>query len=476
MARLSSAPFKRCIFLLLDGVRPDLLDRLVQEGKLPHIEKLFFESGEHRRATSVFPTTTGPAYLPFLTGCFPGTCNLPGIRWLDKGEYQRNRWSLQAKRSYVGLESYLLNRDISGNVTTLFEMLHPNSSVFSLINRGVDPGKDAAKFSRSPFLVLGKFAHIWLTVDRVARRLMHKAIRPELKFLFVAFLAVDEISHLTDPFSPRTLAAYVELDASVGVLVEELKRQRMFESTLIVASSDHGLTQTSQHLELWKTMDEGGFKTLYHPRIFRSGINAACMVSGNSMAHLYFRNRHGWEEPLTRNELKDVGILDAILANDEVDQVMVRDEGGGSLILNREGEALVQEKDGEISYQVTGRDPLGLKGHADKSSLDASLNTSFSSDYPDGPTQVAQLFRSQQVGDMVVTAKLNCDLRKNWEIPAHHASHGSLHREHMMVPLFSNARLSREGATRTVDVFPTILDLLGEPLPDHPIDGSSLVR
>ncbi len=44
----------------------------------------------------------------------------------------------------------------------------------------------------------------------------------------------------------------------------------------------------------------------------------------------------------------------------------------------------------------------------------------------------------------------------------------------MIVPLVINTKLKKEHV-RTVDVFPTILSLLGQPLPEN-LDGVSLVN
>jgi predicted AlkP superfamily phosphohydrolase/phosphomutase len=57
-------------------------------------------SGGTTRAITVFPSTTSVAYLPFLTGCTPGRCNIPSIRWLDRRSYGGRWW---AEREAVGV-------------------------------------------------------------------------------------------------------------------------------------------------------------------------------------------------------------------------------------------------------------------------------------------------------------------------------------------------------------------------------------
>ena len=56
---------------------------------------------------------TGVAYIPYLTGLFPGRANIPGYRWFDRDRYQRRPLSVMRFRNYHGLGSYLMDRDLS---------------------------------------------------------------------------------------------------------------------------------------------------------------------------------------------------------------------------------------------------------------------------------------------------------------------------------------------------------------------------
>ncbi|MDT8437282.1 MAG: alkaline phosphatase family protein, partial [Gemmatimonadota bacterium] len=82
----------RATILLLDGARPDVLDHLRAAGDLPHLERHLLAGADCGAAVTAFPSTTGVAYLPFLTGCYPGTCDVPGIRWLDPRRYDGRWW------------------------------------------------------------------------------------------------------------------------------------------------------------------------------------------------------------------------------------------------------------------------------------------------------------------------------------------------------------------------------------------------
>ena len=74
--------FDRCIIVVADGARADVMRELLFSGRLPNIKKHLVDRGCFRTALTVFPSTTGPAHIPFVCGLHPGTANVPGYRWL----------------------------------------------------------------------------------------------------------------------------------------------------------------------------------------------------------------------------------------------------------------------------------------------------------------------------------------------------------------------------------------------------------
>ena len=66
---MALTPFKRCIFFLVDGARADVLQDMLQAEELPALKQYVLDSGVYQTAVSVFPSTTGPAHAPFITGC-----------------------------------------------------------------------------------------------------------------------------------------------------------------------------------------------------------------------------------------------------------------------------------------------------------------------------------------------------------------------------------------------------------------------
>ena len=82
----------RAVLVLIDGARCDVLRELLGRGDLPNLSRWVIERGGLTTGTTVFPSTTGVAYIPFLFGRYPGSVGIPGIRWLDRaGAARGNR-------------------------------------------------------------------------------------------------------------------------------------------------------------------------------------------------------------------------------------------------------------------------------------------------------------------------------------------------------------------------------------------------
>ena len=135
---------------------------------------------------------------------------------------------------------------------------------------------------------------------------------------------------------------------------------------------------------------------------------------------------------------------------------------------------------GTISCRpVSGSDPLGWAKALPAAVRNGKalpprewLHLTAATQYPDLPAQIVAYFRSHRAGDLAVFAAPGWDFRT-----VHRAGHGGLRPGEMHVPLLlSGPGISpgRLGAVRTADVMPTILHLLGRPIPPH-LDGQSLV-
>ena len=455
----------RAVMVLIDGARVDVLRDLLQRGDLPNLARWVIEPGGLRTGTTVFPSTTGVAYIPFLFGRYPGSVDIPGIRWLDRRRAgERGGWREQwrAARSYCGVQGGWLNTDIVAT-PSIFDLVPESIAICTPLTRGLRAGAHRCALRR---VVLGSVAHYagtYPALDRAVARAWLDAADEPWRFLFVVFPGVDGISHLKDPLHPAVLESYRLVDRAIGAFVARVRKQGRELPALFVVS-DHGMTVMREHTDPAVLLERDGVPTLRHPvHVWRRGARVATMVSGNASVQLYFDPRSGRERALTESEIPET-ILERLLALPAVRLAACRaDSTGGIVVRTQNARARLTESTGLVRYEPESGDPLGLGGPLELDDRDL-LSRTRETDVPDAPRQLLQLFRSPRAGDLALAAAPGADFRGPWEIPEHRAGHGSLIVEHMEVPIAASVALP-ETALRTVDLMPTILERLDVAVP-----------
>lgn len=415
---------KTSVLVLIDGARADALANLMREGHLPNMLELARE-GSFEIAASSFPTTTGSAHLPFLTGKYPGDCNIPGGRWYKDG----------VSRSYFSFGK-TINSDI--DVETIFQSV-PSATIFSPIMRGA-----SYKIPNLGHLISHMTNH-WLFFDKLGFKLARMAIgKRRYQFIFLCLYAIDELSHRRGAGSNSVLEAYRLIDSKIAELKSFL--DSVYEDYQLVVSSDHGITDTHTHINLVGVIKSLGFSVRSYP--FNLSLKQEVFVAetGNSMANIYFTNKNKKIDKITSYLRRYNGI----------DLIAYREDGEFKL-LRGESEAVISGKNGAYRYEPVRGDPLELEEYSGEWIGEGLwYEITLNSQYPDSVVQIAQIFKSDRAGDLIVTARNGYDLR-TLEIPEHRASHGSFNREHMLVPVISNQKIS---PGRTAEIYKLMLDYL----------------
>ncbi|HEY9516567.1 MAG TPA: alkaline phosphatase family protein [Gemmatimonadaceae bacterium] len=462
------------IILVADGARADAFDAGISKGTLPSLALLRAEGGLHA-VTTVFPSVTGPAYTPFLTGRFPGPIGLPGLRWYDR---TRTRCTAPPHcRSYLGSEMRHMDGDLDAHAPTIFELARSRFSAMSMIGRGTrrreQIGRGIGIFSRIVRTHWTGNVGGWLEIDRVVARLAARRIRdrrPELSF--VALLGLDKTSHASGHESSDARGALRALDTLVAQLRHDAERSGTWDQTQLWVVSDHGHSSVHDHDDLALAVQHAGYRVMAHPWIFTRRPDVAVMVSGNAMAHLYLElsrsERPWWPELRPRWEQLAASLLerpsvDLILLPHTPSRCEVRARGRGAAFVEREGN--------RYAYRPLTGDPLGLGPHCIEP-LDSreSYDVTMATDYPDSLVQIAHLAGSARSGELILSAARGWDFRAHYEPIPHVSTHGALHREHMLVPLLVNHPINGH-PRRTVDVMPSALKALGITVPAG-LDGA----
>jgi len=463
------------IVLVADGARPDAFEGASLDA-LPALRRLREEGALHR-VSSVFPSVTGPAYTPFLIGRFPGPIGIPGLRWYDRARTTCG-WPDYA-RSYVGHQMRRFDDDLDACAPTIFELVPNSIAALSVVTRGLAPShrigaltpKSALRATVTHFR--GR-AERWLDVDRESAEVVVRRMREERPdYLFAAFTGVDKASHARGHDDPLVLEAMRIVDDAAARLRDDAERGGWWGETHLWIVSDHGHSPVHTHEDLVEVVSATGRRTVAHPWSAGIAPDAAVMVSGNAMAHVYLdlerRERAWWPALAGRHE----ALAEALLAREAVDVLLLPHGPDRCEVRNgTRGTATVERSRGTFRYRCERGDPLGLGGDVE-GSADETFDATSASDYPDALVQIATLAGSSRAGDVILSATPGWDFRARYEPIPHRSSHGALHRDHMLVPLLTNRRPAR-APRRTTDVFASALDVLGVTAPAL-LDGRSFV-
>ncbi|HEX6631381.1 MAG TPA: alkaline phosphatase family protein, partial [Gemmatimonadaceae bacterium] len=386
------------IILVADGARPDALAAAMDDGTLPALARLRAE-GAYHAVTSAFPSVTGPAYAPFLMGRYPGPIGLPGLRWFDRE--RRTASFPHYTRSYVGSEMRKVDRDLDPSAPTLFELTDSSLAALNVIGRGLRArhrlGRGARFVARAARTHFSGNVRGWLAIDReIGGQVVRRVLRDRPEVTFCALTGIDKTSHSEGHDAPVVRDAMRIVDETAAALREGLERAGTWERTHLWIVSDHGHSPVAHHEDLAGLLQAWGHGTISHPWVFGRGRDAAVMVSGNAMAHLYLeldrRTRPWWpalaprwEELAARLLARDS--LDLLLLPHTPDRCEVRGRGRGSAFVERTGAG----PEARYSYHPATGDPLGLGG--DLALLDeaAAYEACAATDYPDALVQIALL-------------------------------------------------------------------------------------
>jgi hypothetical protein len=496
------------VVFFVDGVSPTVFLELLDAGSLPNIRKYFADRGcTIERCVANIPTVTLANETSFVTGLFPGHHGITGINWFDRNRLLwRNYETIAQKNTLDG--DYIAR--------TIFEYL-PDEMTFSLFFQA---HRGATKFTENALSAVGPYWVGWYNfVDRIAlwrfdivAEVSRK--RGRLPALVVAYLlAPDMEAYRSGVSSEAYRETLVHTDAHIGRILRDYEKAGLLENLILVLVSDHGMTDIQHHWPIGKFLrddvrlavaGEGYAEDIPFEKRLNYYGKFSCVLAGSGerywTVHLRKPRPAGdgaekseFENWLPRPSPEDlraypardgrrVDLIETLRSQEAVDLVAYRAEPGRVHLVTKKGTAEVTG-DGRMSaYRVVrGNDPLSygdivppemLLGlpHDAQEWLEATADTR----YPDLVPQILAYFEAPLAGDLAVFAAPGWDFGTRLK-----AGHGGLGPEDMFVPLLMAGpgvpHLRRPGPVRAVDVMPTLLDLLGRPVPPN-LDGRTLVR
>src|SRR5262245_23679201 len=369
----------RAVVVIVDGLPVDLAEEV-----LPKLPFLGSRLAHRETAVSCFPSTTGPAYFPFLAGCTPGTANVPGIRWFDRTRPTKSAFPHRGLRSYVGPDARRLATDTRA-VTLFARHAWPVSSPI---------GKDLPKrgeLSRDLEWAAAHFSHRWDRADRRTSWKLGRALRKEREVVCAVFPSVDDLAHTFGTASNKPRAALEEID-------QQLEEKLAGFDGEILLSADHGLTDTDTHIDLRGEVETLVGTTIAYPLITKRFPEAVVCESGNGMANVYVRGENAWAEAPPPGGCRELA------------KRILEIEGVGSAGLRRYrprfAELWTRDGVGTVGFDESG---LSQEGEAfgrtfTDASADEALALSLDERNPDAAFALTSLFASERTGDLLVSA------------------------------------------------------------------------
>lgn len=218
------------ILVSIDGFSPDYLGK----GQTPVLDGLV-AGGAFGSMRPSFPSVTFPNHYTLVTGLHPDHHGVVGNRFTDA---QLGAFTMASKESgfWDQGEPIWVTAEKAGVRTGT--MFWPGSEVEI---HGVRPSQWAPFDQAMPGDARVDRLLSWLDLPLDQR--------PKLETLY--FDIVDTAGHRNGPDSAETRVAAASVDASMARLIEGLKARGLYERTMLVVVSDHGMAATSPDRVVW---------------------------------------------------------------------------------------------------------------------------------------------------------------------------------------------------------------------------------
>lgn len=478
-------PARGVVLMFADGLDAARADELARAGRLPNLSRRFIDGGaviEH--AISGLPPITYAVTASLITGELPGHHGIVGNRWFDRDTL--------LMEDYITASTYL-NCNHHFGAPTVFEMLSDRFTVNVQLHtrRGVHSTFDVWLPENVSWIV-GDYVAFDAGVTPQIERLSNeaRAVGRWPSLVTIYWPGVDEVGHRDGVGSEAYAQAVCNIDAQVGRVIDAYERAGLGDSTYFMLVSDHGhvAVDAQRWCDVagalrrglgWRVCDRTRRAQDFASRVaLLGGYDAVVLPGAYRACPIHMRGRGGWHERpapadvealLTRPLPVAVGAAPVPLAeHPAVELAAVRLGDGRVRVISRRGRAVI-ERDGAGRYTL--RDEAGdVLGYRSRSPADRPggprtsrewLTATANARIPDFVPQVVEMFESPRAGDAVLFASDGGTFMN-----AERGGHGScLAADMRTVWMVCGPDVPRGGrvcCARSVDVVPTILDLLGE--------------
>jgi hypothetical protein len=361
----------RAYIFLLDGLsNTELKERLEHDREsIPNLSRIIEGGTMFNYGTIVnFPSITWPSHNALGTGA-----------WCGHHDVVNPTYYLREKRETVTPQGMIweTGRFVTGDVETLYEAVHrvwgkwdgTKGEVTASINEPCMRGAGHASLERRMLLDADKVRELtranredtnprWLAdgqedVRRGSLGDIHGMVQslmlfgsdelPAPKFTFHEFAMTDACGHDYGPHHPAVLDAMIETDKRIGKILGVLDARGLFDSTLFVITTDHGMAPIDHERAAYQT-----------EVVVASGLKAVCpapLVYLLDMAVMAEASADGRTVSVT------------ILANDADEHGENPPVGGAAVQVIAHGKPVAETKTdahGTCGLPLPGEDPANL--------------------------------------------------------------------------------------------------------------------
>jgi len=270
---------RKVVVLGPDGTPLSLVRSLIEKGELPNFARLF-QDGSVRSMTSSIPAVSSVAWSCFMTGKNPGKHGIYGFldhhpnsldTYIPNSRAMRSEtlWEILSRH---GKRVVVMNvpvtfppREVNGILVAGFlapkleKGTYPPAIWEQLKNMGyrldVDPWQ--AREDKDKFL-----QDLYYTLDKREEAMIHFMETEDWDFFMLQIMETDRLHHFLweemvkgDPkYAPAFLELYHRMDGLLGRLYD-----RLDENTTLVVMSDHGFTLMKKEVYVNRWLQDNGW-------------------------------------------------------------------------------------------------------------------------------------------------------------------------------------------------------------------------
>lgn len=279
------AAARRVLVIGIDGVPYSFATRMIQEGKMPNLARIF-AAGTVSPLNSSWPFVSSVAWSSFMTGCNPGKHNIYGFVDRRLNSYDvflpnsstMRRDPIWIDLSRAGKQVVVMNvpvtyppRQVNGLMVSCFlspsleKATYPKELAGRLQRMGYKIDADAAIARRSKADFMAELHYV---LDHRAQVMFELMDSEPWDFFMSHIMETDRLHHFfweymenDDPrWAPAFYDFYAKVDGILGRVWE-----RVDENTTLVILSDHGFCTIRKEVYLNHWLRERGYLQLGPP-------------------------------------------------------------------------------------------------------------------------------------------------------------------------------------------------------------------